>query len=89
MFERASKNDDKFALAHARLDEAYAELDYSEKAGEEILNAGWASESARLASLDRLQFKRSPIRAPSIRAAVQSYNEMSAVAGSRKSPRIC
>jgi serine/threonine protein kinase/Tfp pilus assembly protein PilF len=37
--ERAIQADDKFALAHARLAEAWTELDYSDKARNEILRA--------------------------------------------------
>jgi tetratricopeptide (TPR) repeat protein len=37
--ERALKVDDKFPLAHARLAEAWAELDYADKANREILQA--------------------------------------------------
>ncbi len=36
---RAVELDDKFALAHARLAEAYAEIDYTDKAAEELLFA--------------------------------------------------
>jgi len=37
--EKSTKLDDGFALAHARLAEAFAETDYSEKAKEELLRA--------------------------------------------------
>lgn len=37
--EQAIKLDDKFALAHARLAEAWSELDYADKANREILRA--------------------------------------------------
>lgn len=39
LLERAVVADDQFALAHARLAEAYAELDYSDKAKDELLTA--------------------------------------------------
>jgi len=38
MFERAIAADDKFALAHARLAEAYTALDYTDKAKDELLS---------------------------------------------------
>jgi serine/threonine protein kinase/Tfp pilus assembly protein PilF len=37
--ERAVELDDKFALAHARLADAYAEIDYTDKAKDELLAA--------------------------------------------------
>lgn len=37
--ERSTKIDDRFALAHARLAEAYVEIDYPDKAREELLHA--------------------------------------------------
>ena len=39
-FEQALAEDNSFALAHARLAEAWMELDYSEKAKDEIIQAG-------------------------------------------------
>ena len=39
LFERAVAVDDKFALAHARLAEAYAELDYADRAKDHMLSA--------------------------------------------------
>jgi serine/threonine protein kinase/lipopolysaccharide biosynthesis regulator YciM len=39
LLERAIAVDDKFALAHARLAEAYTELDYTDKAKDQMLSA--------------------------------------------------
>ncbi len=39
LLEQAIKRDDRFALAHARLAEAYAELDHTDKAKDEIIRA--------------------------------------------------
>jgi tetratricopeptide (TPR) repeat protein/predicted Ser/Thr protein kinase len=39
LFERAVAVDDKFALAHARLAEAYTELDYADRAKDQMLSA--------------------------------------------------
>ena len=39
LFERAVAVDEKFALAHARLAEAFTELDYSDKAKDQMLSA--------------------------------------------------
>ncbi|MBC8029925.1 MAG: tetratricopeptide repeat protein [Pyrinomonadaceae bacterium] len=39
LFEEAIKEDDQFALAHARLAEAWSELDYTDKAKDELIRA--------------------------------------------------
>ena len=39
VLERAIQSDDKFALAHARLAEAWSEMDYADKANLEVLQA--------------------------------------------------
>ena len=77
-FEQAIKMDDKFALAHARLAEAYTELDYSERAGEEILNAQMlASASAKLPPLDVLYVQAiSYVVLRKLAPAIQSYNDV-------------
>lgn len=53
--ENALKFDDKFALAHARLAEAWSELDYGDKANHEILHArSVAGDLSPLPPLDAL-----------------------------------
>lgn len=53
--EQAIKLDDNFALAHARLAEAWGELDYADKASHESLRAqSLARDLSRLAPLDSL-----------------------------------
>jgi serine/threonine protein kinase/Tfp pilus assembly protein PilF len=55
MLEQAIEIDDKFALAHARLAEAWSELDYADKANLESLRAqSLARDLSRLAPLDSL-----------------------------------
>jgi len=51
--ERAIQKDDKFVLAHARLAEAWTELDYSDRANNEILRA--RSLVGDLSTLPRLE----------------------------------
>jgi serine/threonine protein kinase/Tfp pilus assembly protein PilF len=53
--EQAVANDEKFALAHARLAEAWFELDYTDKALQEMLRArALAPNRSQLASTDAL-----------------------------------
>lgn len=53
--EKAVAADDGFALAHARLAEAYTELDYSDKANHEILRArSLVPDLSRMQPLDAL-----------------------------------
>jgi tetratricopeptide (TPR) repeat protein len=53
--EQAIKLDDSFALAHARLAEAWSELDYADKANRESLRAqSLVRDLSRLAPLDAL-----------------------------------
>ena len=54
-FEKAIAADSKFALAHARLAEAWFELDYTDKAMQEVLRAqSLAPNRSRLAQSDAL-----------------------------------
>jgi serine/threonine protein kinase/tetratricopeptide (TPR) repeat protein len=52
--EQAIQTDDKFALAHARLAEAYAELDYTDKAKDQVIRAESLANELRLQPLDTL-----------------------------------
>jgi tetratricopeptide (TPR) repeat protein/predicted Ser/Thr protein kinase len=55
--ERAVEIDNKFALAHARLAEAYAEIDYTDKAKDELLVAtSLVPDRSALAQPDALYF---------------------------------
>jgi tetratricopeptide (TPR) repeat protein/predicted Ser/Thr protein kinase len=49
--------DDKFALAHARLAEAYTELDYSDKAKDEIIRAESLARELSLRQSDSIYLK--------------------------------
>jgi serine/threonine protein kinase/uncharacterized protein HemY len=52
--EQAIQADDKFALAHARLAEAYAELDYTDKAKDQIIRAQSLANELQMQPLDAL-----------------------------------
>jgi serine/threonine protein kinase/Tfp pilus assembly protein PilF len=52
--EQAVQTDDKFILAHARLAEAYAELDYADKAKDQIIRAESLANAAHMQPLDAL-----------------------------------
>jgi tetratricopeptide (TPR) repeat protein len=53
--EQAVAFDDRFALGHARLAEAWAELDYVDKASREILRAQSLARESSLSDLDSLR----------------------------------
>jgi len=78
-FQQAVAKDDKFALAHARLAEAYTELDYADKANQEVLRArALVSDPSSLPRLDSLYLQaitQTVLREFS--AAVESFKEIS------------
>jgi serine/threonine protein kinase/Flp pilus assembly protein TadD len=55
--QQAVAADDKFALAHARLAEAYTELDYSDKAKDEIIRAQSLARELALQQSDALYLR--------------------------------
>src|SRR4030095_7692663 len=55
--QKAVAADDKFALAHARLADAYTELDYSDKAKDEIIRAESLANELRIQQPDALYLK--------------------------------
>lgn len=58
LFEEAVKIDDHFALAHARLAEAWMELDYVDKAKDELIRASdFTSDRLKLSPLDALRLQ--------------------------------
>lgn len=78
MLERAVAADNKFALAHARLAEAFTELDYGDRAKDEMLNANrLVTDRSVLERLDGLYFDA--INATVTRdlaGAIESYEEI-------------
>ena len=74
---QATALDDHYALAHARLAQAWAELDYSERAKDELIAATTQNERSSLSPKDALYFNA--IRATVTRKfgdAVNSYSEI-------------
>ena len=58
LLAEAVKEDDNFPLAHARLAEAWSELDYTEKAKDELIRAGdLVPDRSTLPPLDGLRFQ--------------------------------
>ncbi|HSF23284.1 MAG TPA: protein kinase, partial [Blastocatellia bacterium] len=76
--ENAVKLDDKFALAHARLAEAYVEMDYTDKATEQMLLAtSLVRDRSKLPTLDAMYLDA--IQATVTRnftGAIDSYREI-------------
>lgn len=87
MLQRAIQLDPKFALAHARLAESWAELDYVDKAKEALLRASPPSaSSARLGSLDRLYLEALHLTITGDYAgALQRYQQIAREAPARES----
>jgi tetratricopeptide (TPR) repeat protein len=75
--EQAVAADSQFALAHARLGEAYTELDYTDKAREELLNSTSLVRNSTLEHVDALYLDA--ITATTTRnfaLAIKSYAEI-------------
>jgi serine/threonine protein kinase/Tfp pilus assembly protein PilF len=77
--EQAIRLDDKFALAHARLAEAWSELDYADKADREILRAqSLAGDLSPLPPLDSLYLKTiTHVVLRELGPAIESYRKIS------------
>ena len=76
-FTQAIELDDRYALAHARLAQAWAELDYSERAKDELIAATPQNERSSLSPKDTLYLDA--IRATVTRKfgdAINSYTEL-------------
>jgi serine/threonine protein kinase len=77
LLENAVKADPKFALAHARLAESWMELDYSERAAQEMLAVKRLPESSALSKIDALYLDA--VMATVTRdfaAAIKNYSEI-------------
>ncbi len=75
---QAIEIDDKYALAHARLAQAWAELDYTERAKDELLAATTVTERSPLSPKDALYFDA--IRASVRRKFSDAINAYSQIA---------
>lgn len=78
MFDQALKADDGYALAHARLAEAWAELDYADKAKDEVLIANTlVPDRAALPALESLYFQAiTSTVSRNFPAAIESYQQI-------------
>jgi serine/threonine protein kinase/Tfp pilus assembly protein PilF len=87
--QEAVAKDDKFALAHARLAEAYTELDYSDKASHEILRArALVNDNSSLPKLDSLYLQA--ITNTVLReypSAIEGYKEIAAMVPDAEKPQ--
>jgi serine/threonine protein kinase/Tfp pilus assembly protein PilF len=78
LFSEAVKEDDNFPLAHARLAEAWSELDYTEKAKDELIRAGdLVPDRSNLPRLDvfRLQAVTETVKRDFARA-IEAYQSI-------------
>ena len=77
-FEQAVASDDKFALAHAQLAEAWFELDYSDKAKDELLKVqSLAPDHSHLAASDALHLEAvNATVSHDFPGAVKAYSEL-------------
>jgi tetratricopeptide (TPR) repeat protein len=77
LLERAVAADNKFTLAHARLAEAFTELDFADKAKDEMLTANRLAERSALERLDRLYFDAiNATVTRDLEEALKTYNEI-------------
>jgi len=76
-FEQAVAADDNYALAYARLAEAWTELDYTDKAREALLRSASLVRSSTLAPLDSLYLDAVTATATrDFARAIKSYDEI-------------
>jgi tetratricopeptide (TPR) repeat protein len=77
-FERAVLSDAKFALAHARLAEAWMELDYADKAKDELLKvSALVPDRSLLAPLDELRLQAiTAAVSRDFKSAIENYREV-------------
>jgi tetratricopeptide (TPR) repeat protein/tRNA A-37 threonylcarbamoyl transferase component Bud32 len=78
MLQTAVKSDDKFALAHARLAEAWMELDYAERAKDELLEVSrLVPERSVMPRVDGLYLSAvNAVAARDFPAAIEAYSEL-------------
>ncbi len=77
-FEQAIANDDKFPLAHARVAEAYSELDYADKAKDTLLRVqALVPDRSRLAPTDALHLEAiNATVSKDFAGAIKAYQEL-------------
>jgi tetratricopeptide (TPR) repeat protein/tRNA A-37 threonylcarbamoyl transferase component Bud32 len=75
--QRAVSIDDRYALAHARLAEAWTELDYTERAKDEVIQANSLPDRSVLPQLESLQLKAvTDTVKRDFAGAIKSYTEI-------------
>ena len=87
--QRAVETDDKFALAHARLAEAYTELDYSDKAKDEIIRAESLARELPMQQSDALYLKavtNTVLR--DFPPAIESYQQIASQASDQEKAHV-
>lgn len=90
LFEEAIKLDDNFVLAHARLAETRMELDYTDKAKDELIRVGeLTSDHSRLSRLDalRLQAITSMVKRDFVKAA-ETYSAIVPLVSDSEKPSV-
>lgn len=86
--ERAIAADDEYMLAHARLAEALVELDYVDRAKDELLRVG-SADRARLPSLDSLYLDAITATARhDFPKSIDSYNRIAKQTGDNEKPFV-
>lgn len=86
--ERAIAADDEYMLAHARLAEALVELDYVDRAKDELLRVG-SADRARLASLDSLYLDAITATARhDFARSIDSYSRIAKQTGDNEKPFV-
>lgn len=89
MFEEAVRQDDKFALAHARLAEAWTELGYVDKASVELSHANLLVDRSTLSRGEVLYLQAiNATVSHDLKGAVQNYREMSEEGNESEKPHI-
>jgi serine/threonine protein kinase/Tfp pilus assembly protein PilF len=89
-FEQAVRVDDKFVLAHARLAEAWTELDYSDRAKDEMLRiSALAPDRSVLPPLDALYLQAITTTATrDFAGAIKAYQEIARQTPDAEKPRV-
>jgi serine/threonine protein kinase/Tfp pilus assembly protein PilF len=86
--ERAISADDEYMLAHARLAEALVELDYVDRAKDELLRVG-SADRARLSSIDSLYLDAITATARhDFAKSIDSYSRIAKQTGDNEKPFV-
>jgi len=88
LLQQAVNDDDRFALAHARLAEAWTELDYSDKAKDELIRANeLVPDRSVLSQIDGIRFDAiTNVVKSDFGKAVENYRALAASATEAEKP---